>query len=224
MTVEPSWPRTPSGSGRCPARSQATRAVMMTAAMTRFAVTTRRARRDSAMTAGTVARSSRMMTASAVSRARSEPARPIATPVCGGGQGGGVVDAVADQQDAPARRAWSSLHGGDLVLRQQARAHVADADLGGQAGGGALVVAGQQDRSGAGHRGDPGDGGRGGGPDAGRRCRAARPRRRRCATTAAVWPPSSSSATLRCGRRPASGAEQVRRAADLDAVPVDAGR
>lgn len=37
MTVEPSWPRTPSGSGRCPARSHVTRAVMMTAAMARFA-------------------------------------------------------------------------------------------------------------------------------------------------------------------------------------------
>ncbi|HUK68930.1 MAG TPA: hypothetical protein VLW50_09305 [Streptosporangiaceae bacterium] len=34
MTVEPSWPATPSGSGRCPARSQATSAAMIAAAIT----------------------------------------------------------------------------------------------------------------------------------------------------------------------------------------------
>lgn len=38
MMVEPSCPATPSGSGRCPARSQITSAVMNAAAMIRFAV------------------------------------------------------------------------------------------------------------------------------------------------------------------------------------------
>ena len=57
MTVEPSWPTTPSGSGRWPARSQATSAAMIAAAMTRFAVMTRRARRDSVMMAGMAVRS-----------------------------------------------------------------------------------------------------------------------------------------------------------------------
>jgi hypothetical protein len=46
---------------------------MNTAAMTRLAVTTRRARRDRAMTAGMVVRSSRTITASAVWSVRSEP-------------------------------------------------------------------------------------------------------------------------------------------------------
>ena len=81
MTVEPSCPSTPSGSGRYPARSQITRAVMKAAAMARLAMTTRRARRESPMTAGTVASSSRTMTALAVSSARSDLARPIAMPV-----------------------------------------------------------------------------------------------------------------------------------------------
>ena len=43
MTVDPSWPATPSGSGRCPNRTIATRVAITTAAKTRFAVTTRRA-------------------------------------------------------------------------------------------------------------------------------------------------------------------------------------
>lgn len=80
MMVEPSWPATPSGSGRWPMRSQAARTTMNVAAMVRLAMTRRRARRAKAMTAGMVERSSRVMTASAVSRARSDPARPIATP------------------------------------------------------------------------------------------------------------------------------------------------
>src|ERR1700729_3171151 len=103
---------------------------MKVVAMARLAITMRRARRDSAITAGSVARSSRTMTASAVSRARSDPARPIATPVCaaaragasltppppagmrrpqppargpgGEGPGGGVVGALSDEQHAPA--------------------------------------------------------------------------------------------------------------------------
>lgn len=52
-----------------------------TPAITRFWTTSPRARRDSEITAGTVASSSRTTTASAVSSARSDPARPIATPV-----------------------------------------------------------------------------------------------------------------------------------------------
>ena len=43
MTVEPSWPATPNGSGSAPNRSHSTKPVMNTAAITRFAVTTRRA-------------------------------------------------------------------------------------------------------------------------------------------------------------------------------------
>ena len=54
--------------------------VITVAAMTRFAVTSRRARRDMAITTGRPASSSRTVTASAVRSARSLPRRPIARP------------------------------------------------------------------------------------------------------------------------------------------------
>ena len=75
-----------------------TSAVITVAAMIRFATTTWRARRDRSMTLGSVASSSRTMTASEVSSARSEPWRPIASPRLAAASAGGVVDAVADQQ------------------------------------------------------------------------------------------------------------------------------
>ncbi len=52
MTVEPSWPRTPSGSGKWPAMSQMARPEMNTATMTRFCTTRRPADRDRFTTAG----------------------------------------------------------------------------------------------------------------------------------------------------------------------------
>ena len=42
MTVDPSWPATPRGRGRCPRRSMATNVAITAPANTRFAVTTRR--------------------------------------------------------------------------------------------------------------------------------------------------------------------------------------
>jgi hypothetical protein len=45
-----------------------------------------------------------------------------------GGQGGGVVDAVTGEQD-PVAGGFQPGDGGNLVLRQQARANVVDADL-----------------------------------------------------------------------------------------------
>lgn len=58
------------------------------AAMMRLAITTRRARRDRAMTAGMAVRSSRTTMASAACRVRSEPAPPIAIPVCAAARAG----------------------------------------------------------------------------------------------------------------------------------------
>ncbi|BCM64732.1 hypothetical protein EASAB2608_00066 [Streptomyces sp. EAS-AB2608] len=63
----------------------------------------------------------------------------------GGGQGGGVVDAVADH----AHRAALGLEATDrvgLVLRQHLGQDPAHADLGGDGGGGASAVAGDDDR------------------------------------------------------------------------------
>src|SRR6185437_12638391 len=73
----------------------------------------------------------------------------------GGGHGGCIVDAVAGQQDVrPAGLEFADgLH---LVFWQEPGADVDDAGLGGEAGRGAVVVAGQQDRWGAGEGGDPG--------------------------------------------------------------------
>ena len=87
-TVDPSCPATPSGSGRIQIRSATTRAVMTVAANARLARTTRWARRDRSTALGSVARSSRTTIASAVSRARSEPRRPIAIPRCAAAMAG----------------------------------------------------------------------------------------------------------------------------------------
>jgi hypothetical protein len=73
----------------------------------------------------------------------------------GGGQRGGVVDAVADRQHL-APGGLRLPHGGDLVLGEQAGAYVADAELVGQAGGDPRVLAGEQCRRGAGQRRDSG--------------------------------------------------------------------
>lgn len=81
MTVEPSCPATASGSGSLETRSHVTRTVMKVAAMARFAMTNRWARFEIAISDGRASSSSRTMMASAVSRARSEPCRPIAIPV-----------------------------------------------------------------------------------------------------------------------------------------------
>lgn len=81
MTVEPSCPATASASGSVATKSQVTSTTMNVPAMHRFAITKRRARRDRAINWGRVDRSSRTTMASAVSNARSEPRRPIATPV-----------------------------------------------------------------------------------------------------------------------------------------------
>lgn len=66
MTVEPSWPATPSGSGRWPARSQTTRPRMKTEAITSFCTTRRRVAPDRATTVGMMASSSRTTTAPVV--------------------------------------------------------------------------------------------------------------------------------------------------------------
>jgi hypothetical protein len=57
----------------------------------------------------------------------------------GGGQGRGVVDAVAQHRGPPARTELAD--GGDLVLRSQLGPDVVDAGLAGQSVGGGLVVA-----------------------------------------------------------------------------------
>ncbi len=75
----------------------------------------------------------------------------------GGGQGRGVVDAVADQQD-PVPGGFQGPYRVDFVRREQPRADVGDADFCCETARGARVVAGQEERSRAGDRGDPGDG------------------------------------------------------------------
>jgi DNA-binding transcriptional ArsR family regulator len=82
-------------------------------AISGFCSTRRRARRERAITVGTVASSSRTISASAVSGAGSDPARPMATPVWA------------------ASGALRFRHCAHLVLRRQSRPDVLDADLGG---------------------------------------------------------------------------------------------
>ncbi len=62
----------------------------------------------------------------------------------GGGQGGGVVDAVTDHGRG-AEALAEVAHGVDLVLRQQAGAHLVDADLPTDGLGRRLVVTGEHD-------------------------------------------------------------------------------
>ncbi len=164
MTVEPSWPRTPSGSGRRPARFQMTSPMMMVAAVTRLAVTRLAVttpagparQRDHGRDGGQVVAHDDDV-GGVQSKVRAD--RPIATPALLGGQGRGFVDPVACQQDSVAF-CFQESDGGGLALRQHARADVGDTDLPGQPPRGALVVAGHQDWR-AGDRGDAG-GGRGG--------------------------------------------------------------
>ncbi len=78
-----------------------------------------------------------------------------------GGKRRGIVDAVAGQQH-PETLSFHPIHGVGLVLWQEAGAHVVDADLRGQPPRGALVVPGQQHRSGSGNGSDASDGGCGG--------------------------------------------------------------
>ena len=107
-------------------------------------------------------------------------------------------------------------------MGQQVRADVADADLGGQAGRGALVVSGEQDRGGAGYFGDPGDGGRGSGAG------AVRDGQQRGHSPVYANHGGGLPAVLQhrdAGGSPGVGlaAEQVDRAADLDAAATGKG-
>jgi len=63
----------------------------------------------------------------------------------GDGEGGGVVDPVADHGD-PVAPLLQPAHHVDLALRQSLGDHVVDADLGSYGGSGAGVVPGQQHR------------------------------------------------------------------------------
>ena len=82
----------------------------------------------------------------------------------GGGQGRGVVHAVADQQH-PAAVGLQRADPVDLVGREQAGMHLGDAGFLGEPGRGARVVAGQQHRRRARQRRQCGDRARGGGAD-----------------------------------------------------------
>src|SRR6185437_3561548 len=81
-----------------------------------------------------------------------------------GGQGRGVVNPIPGQQHL-APGGFQVPDGLHLALGQQPGAHVSDAGLRGQPRGGPLVVPGQQQRGGAGHRGDLRDRAGGGAPD-----------------------------------------------------------
>ena len=85
-------------------------------------------------------------------------AGPEGQPEVGGGERGGVIDAVADHGDPVPLR----LQPGDdgcLIGGQRPCDHLVDADLRGDGPGGRLVVAGQQDGAQA-EGAQPGDGGR----------------------------------------------------------------
>ncbi|SCL43180.1 hypothetical protein GA0070615_6313 [Micromonospora aurantiaca] len=124
--------------------------------MIRFAVTRRRARRDRAVALGRVARSSRTRTASAL-EGKVGAAAAHGDAEIGGGEGGCVVDAVADEQHPPAAGLYGA-HLVDLVLRQQPGVHVGDPGLRRQVPGGAGVVTGEQHRPGPGEAGQRDDG------------------------------------------------------------------
>ena len=79
-----------------------------------------------------------------LSSAASLPAAPIAMPDVGQCKRGRVVDAVADHRHRPVRSP-QLLNRRDLVLRQQLRADLVDAELGSHRLGGPGAVAGQHD-------------------------------------------------------------------------------
>jgi hypothetical protein len=128
MTVEPSCPRTPSGRGKCPARSQITNPEMIAVAMARLAVTTRRARRDRVMTArdgGEVITHDHRVGGVQGEVGSGPPHRDAGVR---GGQGRGVVDAIPGEQHVVAR-CLEPLDRAGFVLGQEACADVVDSDL-----------------------------------------------------------------------------------------------
>ena len=96
--VEPSWPATPSGSGRIHTMSHIDQHGDHRRREGQVGLHHPVGPPGHADHLGSVASSSRTITASAVSSARSEPCRPMRHAELGRGHGGGVVDAVADEQ------------------------------------------------------------------------------------------------------------------------------
>ena len=99
--------------------------------------------RDSRIAVTTPASEPEIRVMSAASIATSVPV-PMARPTSACGQRGGVVDAVADHAD-PAALGLQAADLAGLVLGQHLGQHPADADLAGDRGGGAGVVAGDHD-------------------------------------------------------------------------------
>ena len=134
---------------------------MKTPAMTRFWTTSRRARageRDDGGDGGElVADDDRVGGLQGEVGAR--PAHGDAG--VGGGQRGGVVDAVPDDQHLAARRPPAPARRPPCPAGSSPARTSVMPDLGGQPGGGARVVAGEQHGRGAGERGERGDGGGG---------------------------------------------------------------
>jgi hypothetical protein len=90
-----------------------------------LSITTRLDRRESSISAGLVPMSWRTTTASAVFEREVRAVPPHGNPNVGSGQGRGVVDAVADDQDEwPS--AFKVAYRGNLGLREQPCAHVGD--------------------------------------------------------------------------------------------------